>query len=394
MTPCGISSSEYTKHMKTSRFSHAACVDLQGARKAKDGSYGFPAKYPGTCATCGNRIHAGDRITAGGHKKDVPLVEIQIAGETLKIEGNKAEQFGQAIVEQVKIQNPNLEATLAHIPETTDLGNALYKALAPHIEDRLTRLEARTPQLPNTIVLKEVTGDKVDVGVTHEAFEAVLKWVSLGCHVWLSGPAASGKTTIPAQVAKALGRDFVFDGARWDSYGLSGFMNAAGQYVSTNFRDAFEHGKVYLLDEVDACEPAAMLWLNGALANGHASFPDGMVKCHENFICICAGNTWGLGATSEYIGRLKQDAAFLDRFVRVAVNYDDKLERAIAQNDIWVDRVVQVREKARERGLKVLITPRASIKGAKALANGMDWKQVEDTLLGGVMTPEQWAQVK
>ena len=380
--------------MKTSRFSHAACVDLQGARKAKDGSYGFPAKYPGTCATCKNHIRVGDRITAGGHKSDVPKVEIKIAGETLQVEGNKAEQFGQAIVEQVKIQNPNMEATLAHIPETTDLGDALYKALAPRIEDRLARLEARPQALANTVVLHAVTDVKVDVGLTHEAFEAVLKWVQLGCHVWLSGPAASGKTTIPAQVAKALDRKFVFDGARWDSYGLSGFMNATGQYVRTNFRDAFEHGYVYLLDEVDACEPAAMLWLNGALANGHASFPDGMIKCHENFICICAGNTWGLGATSEYIGRLKQDAAFLDRFVKIPVDYDLKLERAIAQNDGWVDRVFQVREKVKAKGLKVLITPRASIKGAKALANGMNWKQVEDTLLGGVMTPEQWAQVK
>jgi MoxR-like ATPase len=374
--------------MKTSRFSHAACVDLKGVRKAKDGLYGFPAHYPGTCATCGNRIHAGDRITAGG--------QIKIAGEALTIEGNRAENFGAAIIKQVKIQNPNVEATVKTLTEnnSTDLGDALYKALAPRIEDRLAKLEARPQALTNTIVLHALTDTKVDVGLTHEAFESVLWWARLGCHVWLAGPAASGKTTIPAQVAKALDRKFVFDGARWDSYGLSGFMNATGAYVRTNFRDAFEHGYVYLLDEVDACEPAAMLWLNGALANGHASFPDGMVKCHENFVCICAGNTWGLGATSEYIGRLKQDAAFLDRFVKIAVNYDKKLERAIASNDAWVDRVFAVREKVAARGLKVLVTPRASIRGAKALANGMAWEKVEDTLLGGVMTPELWAEVK
>lgn len=324
----------------------------------------------------------------------MPKVEIKLGGESLKIEGNKAEDFAQAIITQVKIQNPEVEASLAKIPEFTTLGDALYKELAPRIEDRLSRLEARAPALANTIVVQPLTENKVDVGLTHEAFESVLKWVSLGCHVWLSGPCGSGKTTLVGQVAKALGRDFVFDGARWDSYGLSGFMNATGQYVSTNFRDAFENGKVYLLDEADACEPAAMLWLNGALANGHASFPDGMVKCHEKFVCVCAGNTWGLGATNDYIGRLKQDAAFLDRFVKIAVNYDKKLERAMAANDIWVDRVFAIREKVAARGLKVIVSPRISKNGAKALLNGMNWKDVETALLGGVMTPEQWAQVK
>jgi MoxR-like ATPase len=261
------------------------------------------------------------------------------------------------------------------------------------VEARLARLETRAPA-EHTIVLQAATETKVDVGATHEAFEKTLRWVNRRRHIWLAGPTGSGKTTMAEQVAKALNLPFYYSGALWDAYGLSGFKSATGDYVRTLFREAYENGGVFLLDEVDACEPAAILWLNGALANGVCPFPDAMVKRHKDFVCICAANTWGQGATTEYVGRMKQDSAFLDRFIAIEVNYDPKLERALAQNDAWFNRIQEIRGKIKAKGLRVIVSPRATLMGAQALADGQAWREVEQEVLASKMTPDQWASIR
>lgn len=266
-------------------------------------------------------------------------------------------------------------------------------ASSPELEARIAKLEGRAP-VTNTIVLHAVTDTKVDVGATHESFEKTLRWVNRRRHIWLAGPTGSGKTTMAEQVAKALNLPFYYSGALWDAYGLSGFKSASGDYIRTLFREAYENGGVFLLDEVDACEPAAILWLNGALANGVCAFPDAMVKRHKDFVCICAANTWGNGATNEYVGRMKQDSAFLDRFIAVEVNYDPKLERALAQNDAWFNRIQEVRKRIKAKGLRVIVSPRATLAGAQALADGQAWAEVELEVLASKMTPDQWASIR
>jgi cobaltochelatase CobS len=156
-----------------------------------------------------------------------------------------------------------------------------------------------------------------------------------------------------------------------DAFELLGYMDASGVYHTTPFRQAYEHGGVYLFDEVDGSDNAALLALNGALANGIAAFPNGMIERHPDCRIIATGNTWGLGATSDYVGRGKIDAAFLDRFgVRMSWDYDVALEVAISGNADFARRVQSARERARAAGLKVLITPRASIAGAALIAAG------------------------
>lgn len=233
-----------------------------------------------------------------------------------------------------------------------------------------------------------------DMGRQHKQFPMLVKALAAGVCVWAAGPAGSGKTTAAEAAAAALGLPFSFDGALDTEYKILGFVDAQGRIVSTAFRKAYTEGGVHLFDECDASLAPATLAINAALANGFAAFPDGMHKRHPNFRCIAAANTWGLGATFDYVGRNKLDAAFLDRFQgKINWEYDEGLERAIAGNPDWVSRVQGLRGKAKAKGLKVVISPRASIEGAKLLAAGFTVAEVEALTIANGMRAEDWAAI-
>jgi cobaltochelatase CobS len=95
------------------------------------------------------------------------------------------------------------------------------------------------------------------------------------------------------------------------------------------------------------------------------------VKRHPDFRCIGAANTWGSGATADYIGRNKMDGAFMSRFpVKLAWDYDEAFERQISGNADFTMRVQMARKKARDAGLKVIIDPRHSMAGSALIEAG------------------------
>jgi cobaltochelatase CobS len=231
-------------------------------------------------------------------------------------------------------------------------------------------------------------------GMQHPLFADLLTVVSsraangIAPNVWLAGPTGSGKTHAAEQCAKALGITFFFNGALSMSHELVGFVDAAGHYHTTPFRQAYEHGGLYLFDEVDASDNSALLALNAALANGVCAFPDSAepVRRHKDFICIGAANTFGQGATAEFIGRAKIDAAFLSRFpVKFAWTYDIALEQAISGNVEWAKRVQAARARAQSAGVKIVIDPRHSQAGAALIAAGMSFDRAAQlTYLAGL----------
>jgi MoxR-like ATPase len=214
-------------------------------------------------------------------------------------------------------------------------------------------------------------------------------------NVWLTGPAGTGKTTAAKNVADALGLPFKFTGSIDTEYKLLGFVDAQGRVVNTEFRDAFVNGGVFLFDEVDSSLPAALLAFNAALANPYCAFPDGIKARHNNFVAIAAANTWGLGATNDYVGRCKLDAAFLDRFqAKIHWGIDEELETAISGNEEWAKRVQKFRAVLAANPIKgVMITPRASIGGTKLLAEGFTRSEVEEMTMRCGMTDAQWAEI-
>lgn len=243
-----------------------------------------------------------------------------------------------------------------------------------------SRIKAAFEGIPT--VRLEVTGADKKVraveGHKHPRFVELLKAATarmangFAPNIWIAGPAGSGKTHGGAMAAEALGRPFHLNGAISMPHELLGFIDAAGMYHRTPFREAYEHGGLYMFDEVDGSDNAALLALNAALANGFATFPDKRVQRHADCVIMASANTWGLGATADYVGRSKIDAAFLSRFpVRISWDYDTALEVAISGNEGFARRVIAARERARAAGLKVIIDPRASQAGAALIANGM-----------------------
>lgn len=261
-------------------------------------------------------------------------------------------------------------------------------------DDKISKL-----QMPVTVhVLKVEDAKTVDLGIQHKHFSTLLKMAQARTkdgnrlNIWLKGPAGSGKTTAAKKVSEALEQPFQFNGAISTEYELMGFRDAAGNYHTTAFREVFENGGVYLFDEVDSSLPKAVLAFNAALANGECRFPDKMVTRHKDCVILAGANTAGNGASSDYVGRMKQDLAFLNRFVMLDWPLDEALEKALASNKDWVRKVQKFRANADKRGIKGhIISPRATFYGEALLAAGIDEEMVEQAVLRGALTTDQWA---
>jgi cobaltochelatase CobS len=229
------------------------------------------------------------------------------------------------------------------------------------------------------ITIKKPDGSKTHIGKQHKQFEKLLANAACRNNVLLVGPAGTGKTHASKSVSEALELEFWYNAISGQSTmsQFFGYTDANGKYITTAFREAYENGGVYLLDEFDAGNPNILTSLNAAIANGLASFPDGMIKAHEDFICIAAANTYGTGATAEYNGRNRLDAATLDRFAVIEWGYDEELEMEIAKDKAWCAFVQTVRRAVSElQGIKAVISPRAMQMGEKLLAYGLSKKDV------------------
>lgn len=334
------------------------------------------------------------------------------------------EQKQEAIREEAKIINSGGthgegEKQDHYVPAPAGKGtDALRQALRDIIGDTLD--EQRVTDIVRAVVKQEVglapvrvevvtpSTKTVDMGIQHRNFKSLITKLLAGCNVYLAGPAGTGKTTAGEFSAKALaehwGREvpFFFNGAIDSEHKLLGFIDAQGRVVSRPFRKAFTEGGVYMFDEVDASLPSALLAFNAALSNGWCDFPDGCFKKHPDFRCIAAANTWGFGATHDYVGRAKLDEAFRNRFVMLNWDTDETLERHLALAKIedqnlgskWITRVQQCRAKAKIAGIRCVISPRASIYGCMLLQAGEQWAEVEESCIRMGMAEESWNQLK
>lgn len=254
-------------------------------------------------------------------------------------------------------------------------------------------------------VVDNARGTVVSLGLQHERFPTLLRAIQAVDHrnfrlnIWLTGPTGSGKTSACESAAKALDLPFGSDGSLDADYKVLGFRDANGNIVSTQFLQIYENGGIYVADEIDNWLPSALLSLNAALANGWVSSPRGMIKRHKDACVIACANTWGLGATGDYVGRTRLDAASLDRFQpKINWLYDERMELTIAHNlDAtngfdWFETVRKARAKAAAQGLKIIISPRATYNGISLLKAGFEWDEVVDmTICAGISSEQKKA---
>lgn len=229
--------------------------------------------------------------------------------------------------------------------------------------------------------------------LSHSALPEIVAIMAAGLNLFMVGPAGSGKSTIAHQAADALGIAFyaLSLGPTTPTSKLFGYMDAQGRYVRTPFREAYENGGVILLDELDNGHPGLVAEINQATANGYCAFADGMVPRHADCRIVATGNTFGRGPDRLFVGRNILDAATLDRFVTVEILIDERLESRLARGfatdenrptiEDWIGRVHQVRRRVEELKLPVIVSPRATIDGAKLLACGLERQRVEEIRL-------------
>lgn len=219
--------------------------------------------------------------------------------------------------------------------------------------------------------------------ILHQKFDTILKFVKLNEPVFLTGPAGSGKNVICKQVAEALGLDFYFSGAVTQEYKITGYTDAYGNYQESQFYKAFKNGGLFMLDEMDASVPEVLVILNSAIANRYFDFPApiGKVEAHPDFRIISAGNTFGLGADMQYVGRNQLDMASLDRFAVVQIDYDKDIEMAMAENDNeLVSFIHDFRDACNRAGINTIVSYRG-IKRIKKMSKVMELAEVLRTCL-------------
>jgi hypothetical protein len=276
----------------------------------------------------------------------------------------------------------------------------------------------------------------LNLGLQHERFPTLMKLLNargrggFRLNIWLTGPTGSGKTTAVENATSTLAEAGQFssyvkaEGGRWElpnvdlnglqfdspfggdssldaDYKVIGYDKADGSFRWTTFLRIFCFGGIYIADEIDNWNPSALVALNAPLANGWISTPQGILKRHSDCCIIAAANTWGLGATSDYVGRTRLDAATVNRFTtKLDWPYDEKLESAIATADggrvgaLWAKLVQEVRAEARKQGLQIILSPRNTYDGIAALNAGFTVEEVVDMVVLAGLEPEYKQSLK
>ena len=310
----------------------------------------------------------------------------------------------------------NCDLTLHNCPQSFE------KPQSKNFYDKLERKEwekqLETSQEPETPKFTfETSAAVVKIGrdySRHLIVPEMEAWLAERQHIFLVGPAGSGKTSAARMAAETLNLSYYEKsmGPQTSEWNLVGFVNPTnGEYIPGCLRRPYEFGGVLLLDEMDAANSGVLTTLNAALANSHYTFPDGSeVERHPDFVVVAAGNTYGGGADRVYVGRNQLDGASLDRFANVPMDYDTDAEIFWATGQApstptsveptyagwegwtaerWVLYVQRLRDLAAEHQMRVVSSPRASIAGAKMLAAGkLDPATVADRLIFQKMTSD------
>lgn len=337
---------------------------------------------PGECAACGE--HFADLVSHYGDCSGPTVPPAPVVADTAPapVVPMPVAPPAPVTVETVPRNDPApgsldamvrdlVRAEIAHYPHPVDVDTVrdIVKSALVDVRDLLTT---------RTVILRDQREPVTIAEHVHPAFERVMTLATARRpkYALLVGPAGTGKTTLAGHVAQALGRSFALKSCSADmgAHELVGYRNiTTGDYVRTDYRDAYEHGGCYLLDEVDKSSACILPTLNATLANGHAGFPDGMVERHPDFYALCAANTYGLGSDPIYIGSQQMDGAVLDRFMTVEVGYDAELESGYCQQSgqaAWYRACETMRANIARHNLRAILSTRTVMDGADLIAAG------------------------
>jgi hypothetical protein len=292
------------------------------------------------------------------------------------------------------------------------------------LQEQIDKAKKEDPfiqEVEKEIPSKTDVSGKVTVGVPakaakrhHYLLPLLKKAMAARCHTWLVGPAGSGKSTVAADAAAELKLPYAALSvcSQTTKTDFLGYLDAHGVYRSTSFREIYENGGIFCLDEVDNGNANVLAVLNSSLSGEETLFPDKVVKRHKDFVVVSCANTFGLGSSISYVGRTQIDAATLDRFFFVEMPYDDGLEAHVAgfpnvsspkwnegagkvpTVESWLATVQKVRDLVAELGVKTIISPRATYNGIALIKQGVPQQFLERGLLYKSLSAETVAKIR
>ena len=312
------------------------------------------------------------RVLDGGADIDKTLTDLIITGKS----ASSADLWESAEVKE----NPATVRIFAEKKDGvmnnnlgTELQNVLMNTIAQFSVDKV--LESVMPMIEKKVIeefgMKPVrheivVGESAPVTVDGElppVFDEILTQATSGNNVMMTGPAGTGKGYMARQVAKVIGAEFYEVNAVADQYGITGFVDANSRYVRTPFYDACKavaEGRkvVFLFDEMDCSNGIALKTFNEALDKKEFTFPNDEKIEFKDLIIMSACNTYGTGADDTYLGE-RLDASTLDRFTPIAVDYNRKIEMALANGDEeLVDFIDVFRNQVQKNGLAFVVSYR------------------------------------
>jgi len=219
------------------------------------------------------------------------------------------------IIEVIKeVATPSMTLGILEEAMATVLTEKYVPVIAKQVNEQVDNYVKATYGPVKQEVIFAHNGKVLEGEIFHNEFETVMNFVLADEPLMLVGPAGSGKNVICKQVADLLDTEFYFTNAVTQEHKLTGYKDAMGKYHETEFYKAFTKGGLFMLDEIDASIPEVLVILNAAIANRYFDFPTGKVNAHPDFRIISAGNTFGHGASYQYVGRNQLDGASLNRF--------------------------------------------------------------------------------
>lgn len=316
---------------------------------------------------------------------DFPVTNEGIFNNTVfsvvKLDNNQKKEFEQIIETQAKKvteYDKALKDLSIKINKVTNINSKLREQID---------LEEKT----KTKIVNILLGDTVIFSIDsskekhHKQLLQIFEYLKARNHegftefLWIDGAPGSGKTRMGRTLAKMLNVSFYPRPAdpTVTSNKLTGFNNLLnGTFVEGWFYRPYKDGGLLALDEGDLMDASCFAGCN-SIENSEYTFGNGeLINRHKDFYLVVFANTRGQGATRGF-QRNKLDAATLDRFTMVKLEYDDEMEQEVYGNKQWAEYVQKVRAYvARACPESLYITPRATRKGAAYLAAGMKSEEV------------------
>lgn len=317
--------------------------------------------------------------------KKYNVTEIPSLPEKIAVDWSGIAAIAKLINKDLDIEKANndLVSVTEHAIQSAEHYKGLYEGLSK--EGRIERIDV----LPNTETVKLSWFDRLSTDV------------SLGRTIAIRGPAGNGKSTGAVYVLEQKGYKVYHmdctDSTTVDQLigGVTPIPDGKGG-ISMEFKDglfaqAFKDPKAaVVLDEFDSLDPRVALCLQSALhrnsgGNGKrkvsaSDAPNGHFISLGDCPIVVTMNTFGNGATREYVGRNAMDAASMDRFDSILdTSYEaekeiigskfgqEKAEKYSGEIDRIIKWAATVRTKIEEKSMRIVLSTRRLIDIAESV---------------------------